>query len=88
VSSSPLISHFGGLRVRILSFEPFKSNTLKFVVLYWCETWLEEHRLRASGKRIVKKMFGQKKEEVRCYWRKCDSEGSFYYSHNIIRVIK
>jgi hypothetical protein len=37
-------------------------------VLYGCETWflklLEEHRLRLFEKRVLKRMFGHKKDEV------------------------
>jgi hypothetical protein len=36
--------------------------------LYWCETWFvtvrDEHRLRVFQKRVLRRMFGHKKEEV------------------------
>jgi hypothetical protein len=38
------------------------------VVLYWCETWAltfrEEHRLRVSENRVLRKIFGLKRDEV------------------------
>jgi len=37
-------------------------------VLYVCENWLltlrEEHRLKMSGNRVFRKIFGQKRDEV------------------------
>jgi hypothetical protein len=36
------------------------------VVLYWCETWCatlrEEHRLRLFGNRVLRRIFGPKRE--------------------------
>jgi hypothetical protein len=38
------------------------------VVLYGCETWSlalsEEHRLRVVGNRVLRRIFGPKREEV------------------------
>jgi hypothetical protein len=38
------------------------------VVLYGCETWFlilrEEHRLRVSENRVLRRMFGPKRDEV------------------------
>jgi hypothetical protein len=38
------------------------------VVLYWCETWSltlrEEHRLRVFENRVLKRIFGPKRDEV------------------------
>jgi hypothetical protein len=38
------------------------------VVLYGCETWpltlREEHRLRASENRVLRRIFGPKRDEV------------------------
>jgi hypothetical protein len=38
------------------------------VVLYGCETWsltlMEEHRLRVSEKRVLRRVFGSKRDEV------------------------
>jgi hypothetical protein len=38
------------------------------VVLYWCETWSltlsEEHRLRVFEKRVLRRMFGPKRDKI------------------------
>jgi hypothetical protein len=49
------------------------------VVLYGCETWSltlrEEHRLRVFEKRVLRRMFGPKKDEVTGKWRKLHNNG-------------
>jgi hypothetical protein len=63
------------------------------VVLDGCETWSltlrEEHRLRVFENRVLRKIFGPKREEDRS-WRKLhnDELHSLYSSSNIVRVIK
>jgi hypothetical protein len=63
------------------------------IVLYGCETWSltleEEHRLRVFENRVLKKIFGPKREEDGS-WRKLhnDELHSLYSSPDIIRVIK
>jgi hypothetical protein len=63
------------------------------VVLHGCETWSltlrQEHRLRISENRVLRKIFGPKREEDGS-WRKLhnDELHSLYSSHNIVRVIK
>ena len=43
-----------------------------------CETWSltlrEERRLRVFGNRVLRRMFGPKKDEVRGEWRKLHNE--------------
>jgi hypothetical protein len=43
------------------------------VVLYGCETWSvtlrEEHRLRVFGKRVLRRIFGPKRDEVMEDWQ-------------------
>jgi hypothetical protein len=43
------------------------------VVLYGCETWSltlkEEHRLRVSENRVLRRIFGPKRDEVSGEWR-------------------
>jgi hypothetical protein len=62
-------------------------------VLYGCETWSltlrEEHRLRVSENRVLRRIFGPKREEDGS-WRKLhnDELHSLYYSANIVRMIK
>jgi hypothetical protein len=64
------------------------------VVLYGCETWSltlrEEHRLRAFENRVLKRIFGPKRDEVTGGWRKLHNEElhGLYSSASIVRVIK
>jgi hypothetical protein len=64
------------------------------VVLYGCETWSlilrEEHRLRVFENRVLKRIFGPKRDEVTGDWRKLQIEElhNLYSSPNIIRIIK
>ena len=62
------------------------------VVLYGCETWpltlREERRLRVSESRVLRRIFGLKRDEVTEDWRKLREELNDLYSPNIIRVIK
>jgi hypothetical protein len=63
------------------------------VILYGCETWSltfrEEHRLRVSENRVLRRIFGTKREEDGS-WRKLHNEElhSLYFTLNIVRVIK
>jgi hypothetical protein len=64
------------------------------VVLYGCETWSltlrEEHRLRVFENRVLRRIFGLKRDEVMGDWRKLHNEElhNLYSSPNIIRMIK
>jgi hypothetical protein len=64
------------------------------VVLYGCETWSliligEEHRLRVFGNRVLRRIFGSKRDEVMTGWRNLHSEEfhNLYSSPSIIRMI-
>jgi hypothetical protein len=64
------------------------------VVLYGCETWSltlrEEHRLRVFEKRILRRIFGPKRDDVTGEWGKLHN-AEFHIlcsSPNIIRQIK
>jgi hypothetical protein len=67
----------------ILSSSRLQSKNLKIriyktiilsVVLYGCETWSltsrEEHKLRVFEKRVLRRIFGPKRDEVTGGWRK------------------
>jgi hypothetical protein len=50
----------------------------------------EEHRLRLFGNRVLRGIFGSKRDEVTGEWRKLHNEelNDLYSSPNIVRVIK
>jgi hypothetical protein len=64
------------------------------VVLYGCETWSltlrEERRLKAFRNRVLRRIFGTKRDDVTGEWRKLHYEElhNLYSSPNIVRVIK
>jgi hypothetical protein len=84
--SSRLLSR--NLKVKI-----YKTIIL-LVVLYGCETWSltlrEEHRLRVFENRMLRKVFGPKRDEVTGEYRNLHSEElhNLYSSPDIIRQIK
>ena len=69
-------------------------RTIILPVLYGCETWSltlrEEHRLRVFENRVLRRIFGPKREGVTGEWRKLHNEelNDLYSSPNIVRVIK
>jgi hypothetical protein len=62
--------------------------------VYGCETWSftfrEERRLRVFENRVLRIIFGPRRDEVRGEWRKLHNEeiNDLYASPNIGRVIK
>ena len=64
------------------------------MVLYGCETWSltlrEERRLRVFENRVLRRVFGAKREEVTVEWRKLHNEElrDLYSLSNIVRVVK
>jgi hypothetical protein len=64
------------------------------VVLYGCETWSltlrEEHRLRVFENRVLRRIFGPRRDEVTGYWRTLHNKElhDLYLSPIIIRIIK
>jgi hypothetical protein len=84
--SSRLLSK--NLRIRI-----YKTIILP-VVLYGCETWSltlrEEHRLTVFENRVLRRMFGPKRDEMTGEWRKLHNEElpDLYSSPSIIRIVK
>jgi len=64
------------------------------VVLYGCETWSlilrEERRLRVFENRVLRRVFGSKRDEVTGEWRKLHNEelNDLYFLPNTMRVVK
>jgi hypothetical protein len=64
------------------------------VVLYGCETlsltWTQERRLKVSENRVLRRVFGPKRDEVTGECRTLHNErlSDLYYSPNIVRAIK
>ena len=85
------------LSFRLLS-KKLKVNTYKTiilpVVLYGCRTWSltlrVEHRLRVFENKVLRKIFGAKRDEITGEWRKLHNAElhALYSSPNIIRNLK
>jgi hypothetical protein len=64
------------------------------LVLYGCQTWSltlrEEHRLRVFENRMLRRIFGLKRDEVTGGWRQLhnDELHNLYASPSIVRMIK
>jgi hypothetical protein len=64
------------------------------VVLYGCDTWSltlrDEQRLKVFENRVLRKIFGPKRDKVTGQWRKIHTEelNDLYSSPNIIWAIK
>jgi hypothetical protein len=64
------------------------------VVLYGCESWSltlsEECRLRVFENKVLRRIFGPKRDQVMGEWRRLHNKELYalYSSLNIIRVIK
>jgi len=91
------------IRRRILLFSSLLSKNINIniyrtlilpVVMYGCETWSlilrEEHRLRVFENRVLRRVFGPKRDEVTGEWWKLHNEelNDLYCSPSIFRVIK
>jgi hypothetical protein len=79
----------------------FNSKTLSVIqtvilplVLYWCKTWFlipkEKHRLRVFENRVLRKIFGPKKDELTGEWNRLYTEvlHILFYLPHIIRLIE
>jgi len=64
------------------------------VVLYGSETWSltlrEERRLRVSENKVLRRVYGPKRDEVTGEWRKLHNEelNDLYSLPSIVRVVK
>jgi hypothetical protein len=87
-----LLSHF--LLPCLNPIQDWNKTIILPVVLYGCETWSltlrEEHRLRVFENRVLRRIFGPKRDEVTGEWRKLHNEElrDLYSSPSIIRIIK
>jgi hypothetical protein len=77
-----------------IKLEFLRKSVILPVFLYGCETssvtLKEEHRLRMFENRMLRKIFGPKRDEVMVEWRKLHNEelSDLYSSPSIIRMIK
>ena len=69
-------------------------NIIFPVVLYGCETWSltlrEDRRLSVFENRVLRRVFGSKRDEATGEWRKLHNEelSDLYSLPNIVRVVK
>jgi hypothetical protein len=83
------------LSSRLLSKNLYIYRTIILpVVLYGCETWSltlrEERKLRVFENKMLRRIFGPRRDEVTGEWRRLHNEelNDLYSSPNIVRVIK
>jgi hypothetical protein len=75
-----------------LKIKIYRTTNLS-VVLYGCETWSptlrEERSLRVFENRVLRRVFGRKRDEVTGEWRKLHNEelNDLYTLPNIVRVV-
>jgi hypothetical protein len=85
-----LFSHLLSTNVKIKLYK----TIIFLVVLYGCETWSvtlrEEHKLRVFKNRVLRRIFGPKRDGVMGGWRKRHNEAlhNLYSLPIIIRIIK
>jgi hypothetical protein len=86
--SSSLLNVYKNVKIKI-----YRTIILPFV-LYGCESWSltlrEECRLRVFENRVLRRIFGPKRDELRGEWRRLHNKELYalYSSPNIIREIK
>ena len=80
-------------RTKNLKIKIYRTIILS-AVLYGCETWSltlrEERRLRVFENRVLRRIFGPKRDGLTGEWRKLHNEeiNDLYSSPNTVRVIK
>jgi len=81
------------IRYKIFCLKTYRTIILR-AVFYGCETWWltlgKERRLRVFDNRVLRRIFGPKRDEVTGEWRKLHNEElNYQYSSPIIvRMIK
>ena len=69
---------YSSLLSKNLKIEIYRRTIIRPVVLYGCETWSltlrEERRLRVFENRVLRRIFGTRRDEVTGEWRKLHSE--------------
>jgi len=86
--SSSLLSK--KLKIKILVYR----TIILPVILYGCEIWLltlrEQRRLRVFENRVLRRVFGPKRDEVTGEWKKLHNEelSNLYSLPNFVRVVK
>ena len=88
-----MLNVLSSLLSKNIKIKIYRAIILSFV-LYGCVTWSptlrEEHRLRVFENRVLRRIFGLKRDGVTGEWRKLHNEelSDLYSSPNIIQVIK
>ena len=95
---SSLLVHIQAASLITLFSAKIQSNTFRTitspVVLYGCETWSltfrDERRLRVFENRVLREIFGPRRDEVTGEWRRLHKDELYdlYCSTNVIRVIR
>jgi hypothetical protein len=79
------------MRLFLIKFNPL---TFFYAAISTSETWSlilsEDHRLRVFENRVLRRIFGPKRDEVTGEWRQLHNEElhDVYSSSSIIRIIK
>jgi hypothetical protein len=83
---------FSRLLSKNLKIRIYKTIILPVVFLYGCETWCltlrEEHRLGVFENRVLRRIFGPKRDDLKGDWRKLHNEElhDLHSSPSIIRI--